>query len=138
MDIAAILDEAIDFEEQGRLAEALVRFEKVLAAEPGNAVARAGALGARAAQACDEGRAAEAINLANEALEASNYDLRALTVRARAYVSLGHNREAMADCLRVLTFAPEFAEALATRGSAFIAMGEVEAGVGDLEAAAAL
>jgi len=138
MDIAAILDEAIDLEEQGRLAEALARFEQVLAAEPQNSIARAGALGARAAKACDEGRPAEAVDLCNGALSASAYDLRALTVRARAYLGLGRNADALADSLKVLTYAPEFADALAARGSALIAMGELETGVGDLEAAAAL
>ncbi len=138
MDIAAILDEAIDLEEQGRLTEALLRFERVLAKEPRNAVARAGALGARAALACDAGRPAEAVTLANEALASSNYDLRAQTVRARAYADLGRHHDALADVLKVLAFAPEFPEALATRGASFIALGETETGVSDLEAAARL
>jgi predicted O-linked N-acetylglucosamine transferase (SPINDLY family) len=138
MDIAAILDEAIDLEEQGRLKEALARFEQVLAAEPQNSIARAGVLGARAATACDEGRLNEAIDLCNSALSAGAYDLRALTVRARAYLGLGRNADALADCLKVLTYAPEFADALAVRGSAFIALGEPETGVSDLEAAAVL
>src|SRR5688572_9848248 len=113
MDIAAILDEAIDLEEQGRLTEALARFEQVLAAEPQNSIARAGALGARAAQACEDGRLAEAVELCDGALAASAYDLRALTVRARAYLGLGRNADALADCLKVLTYAPEFPDALA-------------------------
>ncbi len=138
MDIATILDEAIDLEEQGRLTEALARFEEVLAVEPQNPIARAGALGARAAKACDDGRLAEAVELCDDALAASAYDLRALTVRARAYLGLGRNADALADCLKVLTYAPEFADALAARGSAFIAMGETESGVSDLEAAAVL
>ncbi|MGE3333776.1 MAG: hypothetical protein AB7I36_09045 [Rhodospirillaceae bacterium] len=138
MDIAAILDEAIDLEEQGRLKEALLRFEQVLTKEPRNAIARAGALGARAALACDAGRPQEAITLANDALAASNFDLRAQTVRARAYADLGRYHDAMADVLKVLAFAPEFPEALATRGASFIALGETETGVSDLEAAARL
>ncbi|MGE3474674.1 MAG: hypothetical protein AB7H70_02575 [Rhodospirillaceae bacterium] len=138
MDIAAILDEAIDLEEQGRLKEALLRFEQVLTKDPRNTVARAGALGARAALACDAGRADEAIALASDALSSSNYDLRAQTVRAQAYVALGRYREALADALKVLAFAPEFPEALAARGAAFVALGEPEAGVGDLAAAARL
>jgi predicted O-linked N-acetylglucosamine transferase (SPINDLY family) len=138
MDIAAILDEAIDLEEQGRLTEALLRFEQVLAKEPRNTIARAGALGARAALACDAGRPTEAVTLANAALAASNFDLRAQTVRARAYGDLGRHHDALADVLKVLAFAPEFPEALATRGTAFIALGETEPGVSDLEAAARL
>lgn len=138
MDIAATLDEAIDLEEQGLLSEALLRFEKVLAAEPRNEIARAGALGARAAQACHDGRYDLALELCNAALAASTYDLRALTVRARAFLGAGRPQEALADCLRVLTYAPDFPEALATRGAIFIALGETEAGVSDLEAAAAL
>ncbi len=138
MDIAAILDEAIDLEEQGRLKEALLRFEQVLTKEPRNAIARAGALGARAALACDAGRPQEAITLANDALAASNFDLRAQTVRARAYADLGRYHDAMADVLKVLAFASEFPEALATRGASFIALGETETGVSDLEAAARL
>lgn len=138
MNIDATLEQAIDFEEQGLLSDALARFEQVLVSEPRNAIARAGALGARAALACDEGRLGDALSLCDEALSASSYDLRALTVRARAYLGLGRNQEALADALRVLTFAPEFPEALAARGGAFVALGEVETGVGDLQAAAAL
>lgn len=138
MDIAAILDEAIDLEEQGRLKEALLRFEQVLTKDPRNTVARAGALGARAALACDAGRPAEAVTLANEALASSTYDLRAQTVRARAYADLGRYHDALADVLKVLSFAPEFPEALATRGTCFIALGETETGVSDLDAAARL
>jgi predicted O-linked N-acetylglucosamine transferase (SPINDLY family) len=138
MDIAAILDDAIDLEEQERLTEALLRFEQVLAADPRNTIARAGALGARAALACNAGRHSEAIALASDALAASTYDLRAQTVRAKAYAALGRHHEALADVLKVLAFAPEFPEALATRGTSFLALGETEAGVSDLDAAAGL
>lgn len=138
MDLAALLDQALDLEEQGRLGEALLRFEDVLAADPGNAVARAGALAVRASQACDEGRAADAVALCDEVLSTQSYDLRALTVRARAYGSLGRHREALADLERVLSFAPEFADALAVRGTTRAALGETEAGASDLETAAEL
>lgn len=138
MDTAALLEQALDFEDLGRLDEALAAFERVLAADPNNAVARAGALGARASLACDDHRPEEAVSLCDEILAASNYDLRALTVRARAYGSLGRHAEALADVQRVLTFAPEFPEALAVRGATRVAIGEVEAGAADLEAAAAL
>ena len=138
MDLAALLDQALDFEEQGRLDEALLRFEDILVLDPGNSVARAGAITAKASHACDERRHADAISLCNEVLSTSSYDLRALTVRARANGGLGRHDEALADIQRVLSFAPEFPEALAVRGVIRAALGETASGLHDLETAAVL
>lgn len=138
MDLAALLDQALDFEEQGRLDEALLRFEDILVLDPGNSVARAGAITAKASHACDERRHADAISLCNEVLSTSSYDLRALTVRARANGGLGRHDEALADIQRVLSFAPEFPEALAVRGVIRAALGETASGAHDLETAAVL
>jgi protein O-GlcNAc transferase len=102
-----LLQEGLDLQRRGALAEAAVRYAQVLRADPGNADAHY-YLGM---MSCQQGRFADGAERARQALRRDPHHARAHVLLGRALSALGQRGEALANFDRAIALEPDFARA---------------------------
>jgi lipoprotein NlpI len=94
---------------------------------------RAAAILEKASQASSSGRAAEAIDLASEAVKADPGSVPVRLFRANLHAALGHHESAIADYDQVVHLDPRRAEVYDQRGSQHFMLGHIAESITDFD-----
>jgi lipoprotein NlpI len=84
-------------------------------------------------EALSEGRADEAIGMADQLVSAAPEDPRLLLLRAQVYSAIGKHERAVEDCDRAITIRPDLPSAYDQRGDAHFKLGRFEASARDFD-----
>jgi protein O-GlcNAc transferase len=123
------LQRAIALHQQGRLAEAETRYQRILGKEP----AHFDALHMLGVVRMQQGRGAEALELIDRALKVDPRSARALSNHGLVLFGLGRVDEALASFDRALAVEPSFPDAIANRAQLNYRAGRHEAAAADFE-----
>ena len=83
--------------------------------------------------ALSEGRADEAVRMADQLVTSAPDDPRLLLLRAQVYSAVGKHEEALEDCDRAITVRPDLAGAYDQRGDIRFKLGRFEGSVSDFD-----
>jgi len=132
--LQALLDEGLDLQRRGSLAEAIARYDEALRADPGSVDAAY----YRAAAECQAGNLARGIEAARRVLTLDPRHARATNLIGKAQLAMGARAEALASFNRAIALNPDFASAHASRASLLVELGEFGEALTSLDQALAL